>query len=64
MREGGFFFSFPEVFFLFSKNFIKSTTAAIVTLSRMICFLSFQSKNLYSILFYVQVEDIKVFIKV
>jgi hypothetical protein len=64
MREGGFFFSFPEVFFLFSKNFIKSTTAAIVTLSRMICFISFQSKNLYSILFYVQVEDIKVFIKV
>ena len=29
MRQGGFFF--PEVFFLFSKNFIKSTTAAIVT---------------------------------
>ena len=49
---------------LFSKNFIKSTTAAIVTLSRMICFISFQSKNLYSILFYVQVEDLKIFIKV
>ena len=62
MREGGFFFS--EVFFLFSKNFIKSTTAAFVTLSRMICFISFQSKNLYSILFYVHVEDLKVFIKV
>jgi hypothetical protein len=63
MREGGFFF-FSEVFFLFSENFIKSTTAAIVTLSRMICFISFQSKNVYSILFYVQVEDLKVFIKV
>ena len=62
MREGGFFFS--EVFFLFSKNFIKSTTAALVTLSRMVCFISFQSKNLYSTLFYVKVEDLKVFIKV
>ena len=63
MREGWFFLS-PEIVFLFSKNFIKSTTAAIVTLSRMICFIFFQSKNLYSILFYVQVEDLKVFIKV
>ena len=53
MREGGFFILFfSEVFFLFSKDYIKSTTAAIVTLSRMICFISFQSKNLYSILFY------------
>ena len=52
MREGGFFFVFSEVFFLFSKDYIKSTTASIVTLSRMICFISFQSKNLYSILFY------------
>jgi phage terminase large subunit-like protein len=63
MDEGGRLF-FSEVFFLFSKNFIKSTTAAIVSLSRMIYFISFQSKNLYSILFYVQVEDLKVFIKV
>jgi hypothetical protein len=31
MREGGFFFS--EVFFLFSKNFIKSTTAETEYLS-------------------------------
>ena len=54
MREGGFFG-------FFSKNFIKSTTVAIVTLSRMICFISFQSKNLCSILFQVQVEDLKVF---
>ena len=64
MDEGGMVFFSPEIVFLFSKNFIKSTTAAIVTLSRMICFIFFQSKNLYSILFYVQVEDLKVFIKV